>query len=195
MVGLRELAFYVAGALRLARLDTGGLDHFDNTAAAFWRSFHAALYVAPFFAYLTVLQFEGVTVRSGPAEIAIVESLMYVIGWLLFPFVMMGITAALDRRDRYCRYIAAYNWSTVVWISFFFAVVVMRETEVLPATLMMVVLWTARLLMFAYAAYIARAALDVTVAAAIGIVVIDFVLAVVMDGITASMLGIRYAPG
>lgn len=193
MVSARELAYYVTGAWRLARLDPDGMDHFENTVQAFWRSFNAAIFVAPPFAILTLLQFNQVTVRSGPMKIILVEILIYVIGWLLFPFVMLGVTSALDRRRNFCQYIAAYNWSAVVWISLFLAVVLVSETGLLPAGVSVAMLWIARILMFAYAAYIARVALDIAVPAAIGIVLIDFILAVVMDGATAQILGIRYA--
>jgi len=193
MVSTRELVYYVIGAWRLARLDPDGMDHFENTVRAFWRSFNAAIFVAPAFAILTILQFNQVTVRSGAIMILIVEVLIYVIGWLLFPFVMLGVSEALDRRTNYCRYIAAYNWSAVVWITLFLGVVLIRETGMLPGGVGVGLLWIARILMFAYAAYIAKVGLDITVPAAMGIVLIDFILAVIMDVATAAILGISYS--
>lgn len=193
MVSARELAYYVTGAWRLARLDRDGMDHFENTVQAFWRSFNAAIYVAPAFAILTLLQFSQVMVKSGPMKIMLVEILIYIIGWLLFPFAMLKVSAAMDRRQNYCRYIAAYNWSAVVWVTLFLGVVLIRQSGVLPDGVSVAMLWIARILMFAYAAYIARVALEISVPAAIGVVMVDFVLAVILDLFTAQILGITYA--
>ena len=35
MISAREAAFALSGALRLARMDPGGLDHFDTSIAGF----------------------------------------------------------------------------------------------------------------------------------------------------------------
>ena len=42
-----EIAYGIYGAWRLARLDVTGMEVFDRTVAGFWKSFFAAVLVAP----------------------------------------------------------------------------------------------------------------------------------------------------
>ena len=60
-----EVVYATYGAWRLARFDCQGLQYFDNTPEAFWRSFYAAVIVAPPFAVLTALQLAEVELTSG----------------------------------------------------------------------------------------------------------------------------------
>lgn len=51
-----EIATALYGAYRLARLDPQGMQYFDLSIGGFWRSFFAAVLMAPFFALLILLQ-------------------------------------------------------------------------------------------------------------------------------------------
>ena len=55
---LNETARALYGASRLARLDPTGLEYFRNTRGAFWRSFNAALIIAPFYSALLLMRFQ-----------------------------------------------------------------------------------------------------------------------------------------
>ena len=53
-----EIAYALYGAWRLARLDSGGMGYFDRSIAGFWKSFFAALLVAPGHILLLVIEFD-----------------------------------------------------------------------------------------------------------------------------------------
>jgi len=45
----REMMYALYGAYRLARFDAGGMRYFDASIDGFWRSFFAAVLIAPFY--------------------------------------------------------------------------------------------------------------------------------------------------
>ena len=111
MVSTAEIARAVYGAWRLALLDRKGLDCFDSTIEAYWKSFNAAVIVAPAYALLLALRLAEVDTRAGFLPLAIVETLAYIIGWVAFPLIMIYVCDRIGRFDRYLRYIVAHNWS------------------------------------------------------------------------------------
>src|SRR5271154_5045235 len=103
-----EVAAAFQGAIRLARLDAGGLNFFDRTVGGFWRSFFAAALIAPVRIFLLI------TTREVPDDVGSlrfvgVETISYVIGWLFFPFIMLFVVDLLNRRARYFDYLVPYN--------------------------------------------------------------------------------------
>lgn len=190
MVGARELSYYVYGAWRLVKRDTGGLQHFENTPEAFWRSFQAAIYVAPIAFIITATRLADVTTKSGPTHVFIIESLTYVIGWFLFPFIMLYLSEALSRRDRLFRYIAAYNWASILRAALLFIIFLIDQTGLFPPGLVVFLRTAAIIAVLVYVGYIARVSLEISVPAAVGVVAVDFFSSLMLEMTTVSMIGI-----
>ena len=182
-----EVAQALYGAWRLARLDARGLDQFNNTAEGFWRSFYAMLVAAPFYVILVTLRLSNLETTNGPIQIFLIEVIAYVIGWFAYPFVMFYVVELLDRRERYYRYVAAYNWATVLLIALLTlisAVVDGLNVSLPPAAFLSFIIM---LLVLGYWWFIARVGLDLK-GWAVAVTGIDFCLGIVLSRLTQSML-------
>ncbi|MDJ0683891.1 MAG: hypothetical protein QNJ84_04270 [Alphaproteobacteria bacterium] len=111
--GLSELAPAIRGAFLLLRFNAQGRDCFTDDPRDCIRSYWAAAFVAPGVAILIAsLPNES---RAGVplARIFALETIFYTIGWTVWPLIVAPIARWFDFDARYCRYIAAYNWSSV----------------------------------------------------------------------------------
>ena len=188
MITAPEVAKALYGAWRLARFDPSGIDHFDNTAEAFWRSFHAMLIVAPGHVILVALGHSALVATGGPVRIFLIEAIAYVIGWFAFPFVMLYICDQLDRGERYLRYIAASNWAVVVQIGLLLAVVAVVRVFAFSAVAAGYFQFAAMVAVLVYSWFITRVGLDISGRAAAAIVFLDLGISFVINWVKILML-------
>ena len=178
----------LVGALRLARGDRGGLACFDRSLDGFWRSFGAAVIGYPLYLLLlamrvTVAEWE----RAGGFVIVTVETIAYVIGWVAFPLIMLTVTRLIGRAHRYFDFMVPYNWSQVLQSALFVLVGLGTESGAPDAAPAQAIEAVAAVAVLVYEWFIARVALDTTVAAAALIVVIDLILGVLLSNIAGSL--------
>jgi hypothetical protein len=110
MFSAAEIARGVQGALAFLWRDPKAPTYFDNTTEACLRSFRLMLLVAPLHIILLLVRYSDVTVTADEMEIFVVETLSYVVEWLLFPVIFHEIARRQGWLDRYARYIGALNW-------------------------------------------------------------------------------------
>ena len=173
----REAAYALFGAYRLAHLDPSGLQHFNATAQGFWRSFLAALIVAPGYAILVGLEL-GEAPDAASLDwggIALAQAVFYAISWVAFPLAMHFLTEWMDRRDAYIRYIVAYNWAAVLQMGVMLPAAALQA--MIPGNAGGLILLPAWAAVTFYQWYIARTALRIGGAAAAGVVGVDLALA------------------
>ena len=184
MVSGAEFMRAVYGAWRLALLDRKGLDSFDSTVEAYWKSFNAAVIVAPAYAFFLVLGLSEADNRAGWLAIAAIETLAYIIGWVAFPLIMIYVCERIGRFDRYLRYIVAHNWSNVIKAALLLAVTVLSQGLLDGSTAALLGLVAPLAILF-YQWFIARVALDVSGGAAAAIVglhlMIDILISLASD--------------
>jgi hypothetical protein len=188
MITMREVAVALFGATRLAKGDAHGLDFFDDTVEAFWRSFWAAAVVAPPYLLLLAIELSGVPIHSGPMRVVLVEAVAYVIGWTAFPVAMFYLCEAIGRQDRYIRYIVAANWATVLQVSLYLLVSAVIAIGILPGALALAASLATHLALAVYAWFIARVGLLVSPAGAAGIVALDIAISLALNGVVRAML-------
>ncbi len=188
MITAPEVARGLYGAWRLARLDPNGIDLFGDTAEAFWRSFYAMLVAAPGYVILVALRLSGLEPTSGPVHIFLIEVIAYVIGWFAFPFVMLYVADLLDRRERYYRYIAAYNWAVVLQIMLWLIFSVIFHGFQLSVTSAGYLGFLTTLVVLVYWWFIARVGLDISGRAAAAIAGLDFGLGIILSQVTNRIL-------
>ncbi len=190
MPSYRDIVYGIYGALRLARLDSGAMSYFERTPAGFWKSFFAAVIVAPGFAIIIAYELgqAEIELEAGALRVLLVETLAYVLGWVAFPVLVHQICEATGRRDAYIGYIVAFNWSKVI------------QMAVLLPSIGLIALgapngdggWLLRLavsfLILFYEWFITRTALSVTAMGAVGFVVLDFVIDRIIYMTTLGML-------
>jgi hypothetical protein len=174
----QEILNSVFGAYRLALLDTTAQRWFTISIPAFWRSFVVALLVAPPFALIVALRFDPELMASESYWLS--ESISYVLGWVVFPAVMVPVCWALSLGNSYFTYIIAYNWSAVIQVAVILPVVILDSFSLLPTPLntFLGLIVTGALLTYQW--FIARTALGAAPMLALTIVVIDLLLGLII---------------
>ena len=169
---LREIAYGLYGAWRLLHFDRGGMAYFDVTVEGFWKSFFAAVLVAPGHVVLMAIHLADLEIAAGPLRLVLVEAITYVILWTAFPLVMHYLTQAIGRAPEYIGFIVAFNWFSVVQTLISVPVATLTVAGLLPA----VVLPLVGILLLAYDWFITRTALDVSGLGATALVLLNLIL-------------------
>lgn len=188
MISATEVANSIYGAWRLARFDADGLRYFGNTPEAFWRSFFAAIIVAPALAMLVILRLIETPVDSGPVHIFLIQSISYVIDWTAFPLLALYLADMLDRSDRYLRYITARNWAIVIQMALFVVIALLEVIGLLGPGPALVVGIAGTFAILIYQWFVTRVGLDVGAPAAAGIVFLDVVISIVLNAVTNRLI-------
>ncbi len=172
MPSRREIIAALFGAWRLMRFDADGMNWFDFSIEGFWRSFFAALPVAPFFALLVYLDFHR---QAGPVDAGreiIVTILVYAVGWTIVPVIMILVTKLLGMPRGFVPMMVAYNWTTLPQI-------MIQALAVLPGAIGLVsdglsgaILFVVVIYVLVFEWFVIRTALQTTAMTAIGIVML-----------------------
>jgi len=186
MITVREIAYSVYGAWRLAHLDPRGMEHFNTSLEGFWRSFFAAVIVAPAQVAIILIQAEDGAQDRDPLSDWLVTVIAYVVSWTAWPLIMFHVAQAIDRSASYLRYVVAYNWAQVIGAAALLIVAVVAAA-ILPPGAMKPALFMTWMTVLAYVWFIARTALGITGMLAAGLVVIDFFLTVVIGSVAAAI--------
>ncbi len=117
-----------------------------------------------------------------------VELIAYVIGWTAFPLVMAHLARAFGREERYPGYIVAYNWGAAPQVALTLAVALLRASDLLPGAMQVGLHVGVMLYLLTVQWFVARRALDIQPGAAVGVVVVDFLLSFLIATFAAAML-------
>lgn len=187
-ISAAEVAEGLYGATRLAMGDGRGIQFFGDTLEAFWKSFWAAAVAAPLYALVIGIDLATASVSSGPIRIVSIELVAYVAAWTAFPLVMHYVAEFIDREEHYIRYICANNWSRVLQVALFLFVSALLALELMPHALAVIVSLAVNIAIFVYQWWVARVGLEIGRGGAVGIVVLDFVIGLILNGIVRAML-------
>jgi hypothetical protein len=183
-----EFARALYGAYRLASLDASGMGYFRNTRGAFWRSFNAALIIAPFYAGLLLMRYTMGEISTTALRFISIEVISYIITWVAFPVVVDFLITAMGRREKYIRFIIAYNWAAVLQNLLYLPLAMLSVNGVLPPSsagfLGLIIL----VLFMVYIWFITKAALGIPGGRAATIVAIDFTLSLLINGYAEKLL-------
>jgi len=185
---VRDAAYGLYGAWRLALFDRSGLTNFENTAEACRRSFQVAFLAAPLYALLEWMRLGPSDITAGPLRIVLVEGIAYAASWVAFPLVVFSVAQLLNRSDRYFRYIAAYNWAQLLQTGLMFAVGVIAYLGGFPRSVSGGFSLFVTLAILAYEWFIARTGLDIPGPAAIGVVLVNVIIGLILQSIMFRML-------
>ena len=188
MISLDEVVRSLYGAYRLARLDASGLALFNDTVAGFWRSFFAAVLVAPLYIVLVTIRYGEVWEQVPLFRFVAIETIAYVIAWVAFPVVMVTVTKALDREQHFIRFIVAYNWAGVLQNALYLPIVIFGSVGLLAVAGANTLALLAISLIMVYTWFITRTALDVTGIQAAGIVGLDFMISIFINAVANGMI-------
>jgi hypothetical protein len=162
------------GAYRLAWFDPAGMAHFNLTFDGFWRSFFAAILVAPAYAVLIGLQVAARSEALDLGLLVVTESVGYVIAWSAFPVAAIPLTRLLGLGRNYVALIVALNWSAVLQTALFVGMVLLGAF--LPGGLgvFLSTLTTGAILVYQW--FVIRTALQTTGGIALMLLLVDLVL-------------------
>ncbi len=188
MPSAQEAVLSLYGAYRLARFDARGMTYFETSIEGFWRSFFAAVIVAPFYAVLLFMRYAASETGVGAMRFASVEAIAYVIAWVAFPLAMVFLARVLKREERYLGYIVAYNWAAVLQNGLYLPLGMLGVTAAVPVGAANVLGLIALSLILVYTWFIARVALNVGAGPAAALVALDLVLSVFINAVASAML-------
>ncbi len=182
----REVVASLYAVWRLAHFDARGHAFFDSSPAGAWRSFFAAFLVAP--PYVLMLAVAPPEHAAGnPLQYVVVEIIAYIITWTAYPVAVEKLSRHLGVRSRFEGYLTAYNWSMILQYAAFVPLSILVSLGLIPQDVGQLCWLLAFVLMFAYLWFIARSALGVAPATAVGLVVLDVLMSVLIDGIATSL--------
>ena len=184
----KEIAQGLFGAWRLLRLDSGAMALFDRSVEGFWKSFYAAVLVAPGYLILVMIHLSNMEPGSGPLRILVIQSLAYVISWIAFPLVMYYVAEGIGRGSDYIAFIVAFNWAKVVQMGIYLPVSLLAVSDMMPAETAGFLTVLTSILILAYEWFITRTALGVTGLGAAGIVVLDLILGILVTATADGMV-------
>jgi hypothetical protein len=183
-----EVQLALAGCLRLARGDRGGLACFDRSLDGFWRSFRAAVISYPLYLMLLAMRVSVAEwQQSGGWRIVTVETIGYVVAWVAFPLLMLNVVRWIGRAHRFFDFMVAYNWCQVPQSALFVLVGLVSAGGVLSTQASEAMDMAAAIATLLYEWFIARVALDTTGLVAIFVVLLDLVLGVFISRITGGL--------
>ena len=186
MPSVAEVSRAIYGAWRLMLFDASGMAFFDTSIDGFRRSFFAAVVVAPAYVLFVVVGLASAeTEVVDPGWTALVKCVAYLVGWVAFPIAAVFITQLLGVTGRYVPLIVAYNWSNVP------PLLILLPAEVLAVAgsgLGETIATFALLFILVYEWFVVRVALDVAPFTAVGIVVIDVLLGLMIQTSATSLL-------
>lgn len=185
---IAETAASLDGLRRILRLDPTGLDRFNATVDGFWASFFVALVALPFYLLQAGVYYMNADVDAGFLRFVSMELATYALGWLAFPVVMVTVTQALDRWRHYLRYMVAYNWFQLVVAALLLPLSLLQLAGFAPDGLVALLFLMATSAFLLYGWFIAQRGLDLGAGTAAGIVILDLVLSLVINGGTDLLL-------
>ena len=104
-----EIVNSLYGSLRLAWGDKNGINYFNTSHLGFWRSFTAAIIVAPIFVLLLNVRYAVSNNDINFFRFVSIYAIAYVIGWVAFPIIINYVTNVLGHGAKFVRYIVIYN--------------------------------------------------------------------------------------
>jgi hypothetical protein len=181
-----EVLSALYGAYRLAWLDVAGMTYFNLTVEGFWRSFFAAVLVAPAYAILVGMQLSAEAEDFSVALVFLSEGIGYVLAWCAFPLVSLVLTRLLGLDRNYVALIVAHNWSAVLQTAAFVVVVLLGV--ILPQALgtLLVTLTTGAILVYQW--FVIRTALQSSGGIALMLLLVDLVATSMISAATDLVL-------
>ncbi|MCG8361408.1 MAG: hypothetical protein MI920_38115 [Kiloniellales bacterium] len=183
-----ETFYSLYGAWRLLLFDRSGWDHFDKSIEGFWKSFFAAVLVAPPTAIMIAVRLSDLDYSAGPLRLLLVECLAYVISWTAFPVIMHALAPGLGRASAYVGFIVAFNWAKVIQTAIYLPIVLLSAAGFLPEAITSLLYVFAMVAVLGYQWFVTRTALDLSGAGAAGIVALDLIVGLVLIDISDGML-------
>lgn len=181
----QEIFSSLYGAYRLARFDENGHSFFNISVEGFWRSFFAALLVAPGYALLVSQEFLSTTANLSLWTIS-VHVASYTISWVVFPLIAFVVTDMLKLGHRYTALIVAVNWGAVIEVGVL--IIGLGLATLLPPGPAGFAIVAVTIGVIVYQWFVIRTALQTTGAIALAFVLFSLLVSLMLGQVTDRLL-------
>ncbi|WP_417518191.1 hypothetical protein [Minwuia sp.] len=169
-----EIANGLNGTLLLARRDPAGVGWLDGSVDGFWKSFFAAVLLAPFYALMLWIARYADMPDADLGSVFLIELASYAGAWFFWPMIASELCRFLDQGFDARRYIVACNWSEV-WIMLIrLPIVTLGVVGLLGGGIYSTLTLIALIVVLAYRYVIAKETLPANAAVAWGFAFADF---------------------
>jgi hypothetical protein len=172
------------GAWRLACQDQRGMLLFNLSVEGFWRSFFAAVLVAPAYALLIAERLAGREETLELGRVILVQGVAYLLSWAAFPIVALALTPMLGLGSHYSALIIAANWAAVLQVGVFLAALIVSLVLSEGVGHFLLMLVTMAILYYQW--FVFRTSLETTGLTAFALLLVDLILTtsinVIADG-------------
>ena len=181
-----EILKSLFGSLLLARFDPRGFNYLDSSILSFWKSFIAAGLILPFFLILVTIRLNTLGIGAEGVRYFGLDLCAYAISWLAFPLLMNHLSYSIGQEKRFIQFMVAYNWSMVPQNILYTMIVLLGyvgfiSNQISNSFILIVLMWT-----FAFTWFVARNGLAISGIGAVGIVMIDFLLSLLIEATITS---------
>jgi hypothetical protein len=181
------------GAVKFLARDPSAPLYFENTIDACLRSFRVMLVVAPIYGLYLALYYTSVSAQADELEIFCVETLRYIVDWLLYPVIFYEIARRRGWLERYPRYIAALNWTNLP--AMILALGGLSLALLAPGQLATIIDLVMRALFFYWFMMVTRLVLGVSWLFAVLLTIVNWVPSLFLSLIVSRFLGVAPLPG
>lgn len=192
MPSLNEVIRGTYAAWRIALRDPQAVTWLDDTFPGVWKSFSAAALAAPYYAFATWQQLAGLSSISAdfPA-IILVESICYILGWLIFPLLVHHFCLVTHREHLFPRFLVALNWSALVQMIVLLPLALLDASQLISADWQNAVYLAVGLLLYVYLGMIIRDTLELSAAGVVGLVICCILVDAALLATAQNILGIH----
>ena len=170
---LGEIRIGCAAALALAGGNAGPVSALPD----FWRSFRAAIVAFPLSLLLLAMVPHGLEVTG---KLVAADIVGYVITWTAFPLIAVYLADRLQVFQNYWRFITATNWANLIQSAVFALVILVNTSGVLPEVIAAMLFMAAWFWILLFKWRLARHGLGIANFAAVGIVLVDLALRLIV---------------
>lgn len=168
-----EIANALFGTWMLVKMDRGGANWLDGSADGFWKSFFAAVLIAPFFALMLWLARYAEATEANMTAVWAIEAVSYVGAWMFWPVIAGALCQYLDPSMDARRYIVACNWSEIWILMLRMPLLLIAVSGLADQSLYALLSLAALIAVLFYRFQIARHTLPAPTGAAIGLAIAD----------------------
>ncbi len=183
MPGREEIVRALFGAFLLVRRDPRGMGFFNITVEGFWRSFFAAVLVAPMFAIIMALHRTEQAAEFTVAWQFLSQTIRYALDWAVYPVIVAVVARLINLSHLYVGYIVAYNWAKVLINAVFLVLAVLAAPDIVPDALINFLKLATLVAVIYYLWFVTCTALQLAWYVGAALVAVEFVTSLLVDGI------------
>ncbi len=185
MISIRQLAAALYGVWLLLKFDARALDFFEKTPAGFARSFLPALILSPLHIVHTIMVYDPSRAGLALGPYVVVQVLSDVMSWVAFPFAMLYVSQLLNRGSYFLTYMVPYNWFQLPVNLVILPMAILADIGVISGRAAGFIDMLMLTLFFTFGTFIARIGLRIGLPTAVGLVVLDFLLTLIINQMIA----------